>query len=196
MLALDRLILEICLAIWARKQGFSWEANLNVRERRGEQKEGTSVVGEGKDGPREVKHEAVWLTKVTKQGKDKETRWDPSWELLRGAGERGPCKKRITTGIKGKVRSTRVKGYREFYGEVKRVGNTVWSQSRCMDQKGAKMDKKKEETNDLGRRKKMYLWSLKLALVFLWLRLIFLHFHLSSSECLTFPWESKKMIRR
>lgn len=53
--------------------------------------------------------------------------------------------------------STRVKKYREFCGEAKRVGNTVGSQSRCMDQKGAKKDTKKEETNGLGRRKKMYI---------------------------------------
>lgn len=61
------------------------------------------MVRGGKDGPRKVKHEAVWLTKVTKQGKDKETQVGSILRTAQGGWWMCPCKKRITTGIKWKV---------------------------------------------------------------------------------------------
>lgn len=102
MLALDRLILEICLVIWARKQGFSWEANLKVRERRGELKEGTAVVRGGKDGPRKVKHELFGWQRSPSRVRTKKPRWDPSWEQLRGAGGCVPVRKESQQALNGK----------------------------------------------------------------------------------------------
>lgn len=69
-----------------------------------------------------------------------------------------------------------------------------------MDQRGARKDTKKEEPNELGRRKKVYIWSFKLALVFIQFSVSGLDFLTSTfffpSECLSFWWKRKKKYQK
>lgn len=79
------------------------------------------------EGPKEDEHEAVWLTRLTKQGKDKETQVG---SILRTAQEGlidvASVRKESQKALKGKWGPIdQVKGHWEFCGEAGRAVNAV-----------------------------------------------------------------------